>query len=71
MGNVAVLSQRLSQRQLFDLLETYYTKEDRTSRTGAYRQLLLGITSFKKHVADVASEHALFTGLRLRDMFSA
>ena len=30
----------------------------------------MGITSYKKHVADVTSDHALFTNLRLRDLFS-
>jgi len=51
-------------------METYYSTEDRTARTGAYRQLLMGITSYKKHVADVKSDHALFTSLRLRGLFA-
>jgi hypothetical protein len=35
------------------------------------RLLLLNLTSFSKHVADSSSDHALFTPLTLRDLFSS
>jgi hypothetical protein len=34
------------------------------------KSLMSNLTSFSRHVKDVSSEHALFTNLNLREMFS-
>lgn len=31
--------------------------------------MLTNLTSFKRHIKDVTSEHALFTNMKMRDMF--
>ena len=69
MGN-AIYGTRLSHRQLFDLMETFYASDHSAAQTAALRQVLLNVTSFTKHVRDTSHEYALFTNLRLREMFS-
>lgn len=71
MGNVYGTGMPL--RTIAEHLDHYYAlplqSHLSTEHTTALRQLLLNVTSFSRHIKDVQSEHALFTSLKLRDMF--